>query len=79
MLLPDERDLGERAGDADEAGQGEAEPGAVEEEPHELRHGEQHVRLHVALHPGHVHLRAQLDEQGEDSADHRSHESEGTR
>lgn len=67
-MLLDQWDLGERAGDADEAREGEAEPGAVEKQPHELCNGEQNVRLHVAGHPCSVHLRAELDEQGKNSA-----------
>jgi hypothetical protein len=67
-LLLNQGDLGERAGGADEARDGEAEPGAVEEQPRELGGGEQDVRFHVARHPGSVQLRAQLDEQGKHPA-----------
>jgi hypothetical protein len=64
LLLLDQGDLGERAGGADEARDGEAEPGAVEGQPRELGGGEQDVGFHVAGHPCSVQLRAQLDEQG---------------
>ena len=68
MAPLDQWDLGEGADGADEAGEGEAEPGAVEEQPHELGAGEQGVGLHVAGHPWPVQLRAQLDEQSKNTA-----------
>jgi hypothetical protein len=55
-------DLGEWAGD------GEAEPGAVEEQPRELGGREQDVGFHVAGHPRFVQLRAQFYEQGRHTA-----------
>jgi hypothetical protein len=68
----DQWDLGEGADGADEAGEGEAEPGAVEEQPRELGAGEQGVGLHVAGHPCPVQLRAQLDEQSKNTANTRN-------
>ena len=68
MSLLDQWDLGEWADCADEAGDGEAQPGAIEEHPHELGGGEQDVGLHVAGRPCSVQLRAQLDEQSKNTA-----------
>ena len=75
MAPLDQWDLGEGADGADEAGEGEAEPGAVEEQPRELGAGEQGVGLHVAGHPRPVQLRAQLDEQSKNTASNRRIES----
>jgi len=58
MPLLDQWDLGEWAECADEA-----QPGAIEEQPHELGGGEKGVGLHVAGHPCSVQLRAHIDEQ----------------
>jgi len=68
MSLLDQWDLGEWADCADEAGDGEAQPGAIEEHPHELCGVEQDLGLHVAGRPCSVHLRAQLDEQSKNTA-----------
>jgi len=63
MPLLDQWDLGEWAECADEA-----QPGAIEEQPHELGGGEKGVGLHVAGHPCSVQLRAHIDEQSKNAA-----------
>jgi hypothetical protein len=70
VLLLDDRDLGERARDADEARDVDAEPGALRKSHTNSATANSTYASTFVGHPHPVHFRAQVDEQRKHSADH---------